>query len=63
MKVGDLVSLKMKKSLPPQLSQHAIVTEIYKDVSGAEMVALWWIHGAQSTRDLHAESFEVLSER
>ena len=63
MKVGDLVSLKMKKTQPPQEPQRAIVTDIYTDQDGFEKIEVaWMIPGAGLVRAFYAELFEVISE-
>ena len=63
MKIGDLVSLKMKKTQPPQEPQRAIITDFYIDQDGFEKVEVaWMIPGAGLIRDFYAEIFEVISE-
>ena len=42
MKVGDLVSLKMKKTQPLQEARHAIVLDVYIDQNGFELAKIMW---------------------
>ena len=63
MKVGDLVSLKMKKTQPAQEPQRAVVTDFYIDQDGFEKVEVaWMIPGGGLIRDFYPELFEVISE-
>ena len=61
MKVGDLVTLKMKKTQPPQQPQRAIVTDKYIDQNGFLQLEVVWLNGHKQLR-LRAELFEVISE-
>ena len=63
MKVGDLVSLKMKKTQPPQIPHHAVVLETWRNHKGQllEIVVMWGeAHG--QIRRFRADLFEVVSE-
>ena len=61
MKVGDLVTLKMKKTQPPQQPQRAIVLDSFIDQDGFAQLEVVWTNGHKQSR-LRAELFEVLSE-
>ena len=61
MKVGDLVSLKMKNTQPPQEPQRAIVTDFYTDQDGFEKVEVVWMSQCKQGT-FYAELFEVISE-
>jgi hypothetical protein len=62
MQVGDLVSLKMKKTQPPQEPQRAVVLDVFIDQDGFEKVAVGWMtSGHGRGQDLYAEIFEVIS--
>jgi len=60
MKVGDLVTLKMKQTRPPQDPHRAIVIDMYTDQDGFEQVEIAWMEGAIGS--MRAELFEVISE-
>jgi hypothetical protein len=60
MKVGDLVSLKMKKTQPPQKSIHAIVLDAYTNQDGFQEIEIMMEQGI--IRQFHADLFEVISE-
>jgi hypothetical protein len=59
-KVGDLVSLKMKKTQPPQVPRHGIVVNTWKNHKGQMMNVdiLWEGHITSHIPAL----FEVVSE-
>jgi hypothetical protein len=61
MKVGDLVSLTMKKTQPPQEARHAIVLDMYIDQNGFELAKIMW-EGTGVIRSYRPELFEVISE-
>lgn len=61
MKIGDLVSLKMKKTHPPQEAQRAIVLDAYIDLDGREQIRIAWLHCA-ATGIMPPRLFEVISE-
>lgn len=61
MQVGDLVSLKMKKTQPPQGPQRAIVLDAYIDQNGLEQVEIAWQHCA-AIGIMPPRLFEVISE-
>ena len=61
MKVGDLVSLKMKKTQPPQEACHAIVLDVYIDQNGFERAKIMW-EGTGIIRSYESGRFEVVSE-
>tara|TARA_R110000803_G_scaffold112011_1_gene180451 strand:- start:2904 stop:3092 length:189 start_codon:yes stop_codon:yes gene_type:complete len=60
MKVGDLVSLKMKKTLPPQEACHGIVLDMFLDYNLAETADVLWETGR--TSQLRPNLLEVISE-
>jgi len=61
MKVGDLVSLKMKKTQPPQEPQRAVVLDVYIDQNGFEQMEIAWQHCA-AIGIMPPRLFEVISE-
>ena len=61
MKVGDLVSLKMKKTQPLQEARHAIVLDVYIDQNGFELAEIMW-EGTGVIRSYRPELFEVFHE-
>ena len=61
MKVGDLVSLKMKKTQPPQEARYAIVLDVYTNQDGFEQAEIMW-EGTGVIRSYRPELFEVISE-
>ena len=60
MKVGDLVSLKMKKTQPPQEACHGIVLDIFLDYNLAETADVLWETGR--TSQLRPNLLELISE-
>jgi hypothetical protein len=62
MKVGDLVSLKMKKTQPPQDPQFAVVLVVDADGDGSVRSKVAWQHSPGRQTTLPASYFEVLSE-
>ena len=60
MKVGDLVSLKMKKTQPPQEACHGIVLDMFLDYNLAETADVLWETGR--TSQLRPNLLEVISE-
>lgn len=65
MKVGDLVTLKMKKTRPPQEPHRAIITDKYTDQDGFVRLLVAWMTPATSRpfrSILRPEHFEVVSE-
>ena len=62
MKVGDLVSLKMKKTQPPQIPRHAIVLKTWRNHKGKLLdIEVMWGDGAQRRR-FRMGLFEVINE-
>jgi hypothetical protein len=61
MQVGDLVSLKMKKTQPPQEPHFAIVLDKYIDQNGFEQVEVAWQH-SPAIGKMPPGLFEVISE-
>ena len=60
MKVGDLVSLKMKKTQPPQVPRHAVVLNTWHNHRGILLeIEVMWSEG--NTRRFRADLFEVVS--
>ena len=60
MKVGDLVSLKMKKTQPPQEAHRAIVLDVYIDLNGLEQLEIAWQH-CPAIGIMPPRLFEVIS--
>jgi|TARA_R110002110_G_scaffold75079_1_gene198542 hypothetical protein len=60
-KLGDLVSLTMKKTQPPQETRHAIVLDVYIDQNGHELAEIMW-EGTGLIRSYRPDLFEVISE-
>jgi hypothetical protein len=60
MKVGDLVSLKMKKTQPPQEACHGIVLDIFLDYNLASTAEVLWEAGRTSQLSLNL--LEVINE-
>jgi hypothetical protein len=61
MKVGDLVSLKMKKTQPPQVPRHAIVLNTWRNHKGKTLeVEVMWGEGTGISKRFRADLFEVL---
>jgi len=61
MKVGDLVSLKMKKTQPPQVPRHAIVLNTWRNHKGRIIqVEVMWSEG--NVRRFRSDLFEVIDE-
>ena len=61
MKVGDLVSLKMKKTQPPQIPRRAVVLNTWRDHKGKlREVDVMWTEG--NVRRFRAGLFEVINE-
>ena len=60
MKVGDLVSLKMRKTQPPQVPRHGVVVEIWRNHKNQlQQIDVMW-EGHIST---HIPAlFEVINE-
>ena len=61
MKVGDLVSLKMKKTQPPQIPRHGVVLETWRNHKGQllEIVVMWGDEPHLSRR-FRSDLFEVI---
>jgi hypothetical protein len=62
MKVGDLVSLKMKKTQPPQEPQRAIVLDVFIDQDGFEKIKVAWQNSVAIGNMANSRLFEVISE-
>lgn len=63
MKVGDLVSLKMKKTQPPQVPRHAIVLNVWRNHKGKLLeVEVMWPECTGISKRFRAGLFEVISE-
>jgi len=62
MEVGDLVSLKMKKTQPPQLPRHGIIIKTWRNHKGnlLEIEVMW--EGGQVGQTFRADLFEVVNE-
>ena len=62
MKVGDLVSLKMKKTQPVQIPRYAIVIKTWRNHKGIllEIEVMW--EGGALGQTFRAGLFEVISE-
>jgi len=60
MKVGDLVSLKMKKTQPPQEACHGILLDIFSHEFLGEKAEVLWESGHGAMVGLHL--LEVISE-
>ena len=62
MKKGDLVSLKMKKTHPPQVPQYALVLKMHEGYSGHIVgVTVLWDNGTSATLSTPS-FFEVINE-
>lgn len=60
MKVGDLVSLKMKKTQPPQIPRHGVIVNTWKNHKNRLLqIEVLWEEGNISK--LNANLFEVVS--
>jgi len=60
MQVGDLVSLKMKKTQPPQVPCHGIVLNLWRNHKGRLVeVEVMWSEG--NVRRFRADLFEVIN--
>jgi len=61
MKVGDLVSLKMKKTQPAQVPQHAVILNTWRNHKGKLLeIEVLWAEGPGSKR-FRADLFEVIN--
>jgi hypothetical protein len=61
MKVGDLVSLKMKKTQPPQIPRHGVIVNTWRNHKNRlQQIEILWAEGniAKHSPDL----FEVINE-
>ena len=62
MKVGDLVSLKMKKTQPSQVPRHAIILNTWRNHKSKILeIEVMWGDGPISKR-FRADLFEVIDE-
>jgi|TARA_R110002096_G_scaffold87608_1_gene200936 hypothetical protein len=61
MQVGDLVTLKMMRTQPPQQPQRAMVIDKYSDQDGFIKLEVVWMTGHKQS-NLPADHFEVISE-
>ena len=61
MKVGDLVSLKMKKTQPPQVPRHGVVVKTWKD-HYYRLVTVEVLWGEGNISQLRPGLFEVINE-
>ena len=61
MKVGDLISLNMKKTQPAQVKRYAIVLDVYTDQDGFEQVEIMW-EGTGVIKSHRPDLFEVVNE-
>jgi hypothetical protein len=60
MKVGDLVSLKMRKTQPPQIPRHAVVLKTWHNHKGMLLeIEVMWEDGL--VRTFRSGLFEVIS--
>jgi hypothetical protein len=64
MKVGDLVSLKMKKTQPPQVPRHGVVLNTWRNHKGKtiEVEIMWSGAGGIISARFRQSLFEVISE-
>ena len=63
MKIGDLVSLKMKKMQPPQVPRHAIVLNVWRNHKGNVLeVEVMWPECTGFGKRFRPGLFEVISE-
>ena len=63
MKVGDLVSLKMKNTQPPQVPRHAIVLNVWRNHKGNVLeVEVMWPECTGIGKRFRPGLFEVISE-
>ena len=61
MKVGDMVTLKMKKTQPPQAPQHAIVLNTWRNHKGKILeVEVMWSESTVISKRFRADLFEVI---
>jgi hypothetical protein len=61
MKVGDLVSLKMKKTQPPQVPRHGVVLNLWRNHKGKLVeVEVMWAEG--NVKRFRPDIFEVINE-
>jgi hypothetical protein len=62
MKVGDLVSLKMKKTQPPQVPRYAIVLNVWRNHKGSVLeVEVMWPECTGVGKRFRPDLFEVIS--
>jgi hypothetical protein len=61
-KVGDLVTLKMKNTQPPQVPRHAVILNTWRNHKGKLLeIEVLWAEGPISKR-FRADLFEVINE-
>ena len=61
MKVGDLVSLKMKKTQPPQIPRHGVIVNTWRNHKNRlQQIEVLWEEGKISK--LRPDLFEVINE-
>jgi len=62
MKVGDLVSLKMKKTQPPQVPRLALILNTWHSHKGTLLeVEVMWPNAAGVSKRFRPDLFEVIS--
>lgn len=61
MKVGDLVSLKMKKTQPPQIPRHGVIVNTWRNHKNRlQQIEILWAEG--NIAKLSPDLFEVINE-
>ena len=61
MKVGDLVSLKMKTTQPPQIPRHGVIVNTWKNHYN-KLVQIEILWGEGNISQLRPDLFEVINE-
>jgi hypothetical protein len=61
MKIGDLVSLKMKKTQPPQIPRHGVIVNMWRNHKNRlQQIEILWSEG--NIAKFNSDLFEVINE-
>mgnify|MGYP003664617752 CR=1 FL=1 len=61
MKIGDLVSLKMKKTQPPQIPRHGVIVNMWRNHKNRlQQIEILWAEG--NIAKFNSDLFEVINE-
>ena len=61
MQIGDLVSLKMKKTQPPQVPRHGVIINLWRNHKNKlQQIEILWAEGNISK--LRPDLFEVINK-